>query len=80
MEINPNDLGKPLYDEDQVILYKDLQNFLDDLDEYCEGSQMSPDEMIAYNAVIETLLTLQDWLRVGKIMKINWRDNYSEEI
>lgn len=79
-EINPNNLGKPLYDADQVILFQDLQSFIDDLDDTCEGSQMSPDEMIAYNAVIETLLTLQDWLKVGKRIKIDWGNNYSEEL
>lgn len=79
-EINPNNLGKPVYDEDQVILFKDLQMFIDDLDATCEGSQMTPDEMIAYNAVIETLLTLQDWLKVGKRIKIDWGTSYWEEI
>jgi len=80
MSLDPKNLGKPVYDADQVILVQDLRVFIDELDSLCEMDEMTDEEIIAYNAVIETLLTLQDWLLAGKKMNISWSDHYSEEI
>jgi hypothetical protein len=79
MDINPSNLGKPLYDEDQVITYKDLQKFIDELDLLFEDELLTPEEEDRFHSVIETLIALQGWLTFEKKSKIVWNDEYWEE-
>jgi hypothetical protein len=67
MDINPNNLGKPLYDEDQVITQQDLEGFINQLDILFETVALSEEEAQSFDAVMETLIALQDWLRYNKL-------------
>jgi hypothetical protein len=80
MDINPNNLGKPLYDEDQVITQQDLEGFINQLDILFETVALSEEEAQSFDAVMETLIALQDWLRYNKRKQINWSETkYWEE-
>lgn len=80
MEIDPRNLGKPLYDEDQVITENDLQAFINELDFLFETIRLTEDEIIVYDAVLETLCELQKWIKYKKQAKIQWNENFWGEI
>jgi len=80
MDIDPKNLGKPLYDEDQVITERDLQRFIDELDYLFDTIKLSSDEVVIYEAVLETLVELQNWIKFKKQNKINWDEDFWGEI
>ena len=78
MEINPYNLGTVVYTEDQVITTKDLEIMIGQLDILFSSVELTPDEAHSFDAVLETLLALQDWIILNKQKPINWGEQLPE--
>jgi len=65
-EIDPHNLGQPVYKYDQVITQEDLINIINELMAKVSGVILTSSEVERFDAAIGTLSNLQEWLKLGK--------------
>lgn len=72
-EINPYNLGKLVYEYDQIITIQDLNHLIGELDDLFDKTTLSNDELETFTTILDTLMILQDWLLSHKQMDIRWQ-------
>lgn len=66
MEIDPYNLGQPVYKEDQVLTTEDLRKIINELVASTADEILTSTEAERFDAALGTLTNLYDWVKLGK--------------